>query len=156
MPGVGETENFFSMEDKYKDKRSEYWCTYRRKQLKLKLGIINPNIVDYYAVRVKMVTPKPDEGLAKSAVRNNIRDKASAIAELAQKEVRKEWAHRGNVNNIIIIEHGTVNQSTMYYQCEIHQLRMDIEKRKEFEKVCETIITNINNNLKEKQNEEMD
>ena len=114
------------MKEKYNDRRHQYYMAHKEKVRKLQTGVLNPLLVDYYMTRIEQPTPAADEDLVKWKRPENIRDKACKVAELAQKEVRKEWAHRGNVNNIIIIEHGTVNKSTMYYQCEIHQLRMDI------------------------------
>lgn len=131
------------MEEKYKDKWPEYYKRFKKKQLEMKWGIINPNIVDEFETRVIQPTPAADEGLEKWEIPYNVRKKAQWIAEQAQKEVRKEWAQRGNVNNIIIIEPGPSKKDIIYYQCEIHQLRMDAEKRREFEEVCNEIISKI-------------
>ena len=144
------------MGDKYKDKRAEYQRRHKKKALNEKWGITNPNLVDYYLTKIVLPTPVADKSLSKWCRPIYIREKVDEIVFEAQKQIRKEWAHRGNTNNIIIISEGVSNKSTITYKCEIHQLKMDKEKTKEFEDVCKTILETINNNYqKEKQNEEM-
>lgn len=112
-----------------------------RRIAKERAGIII-DMVDNFDFKVSAPAPQPDDGIVKSEVKNNMREKGDVIASRYQKEIRKEWARRQNPQNIIIVEAGAINykKGTMKYKCEIYQLRMTKEKQDEFKQVATTII----------------
>ena len=132
------------MEDKYKEKRPEYWRTHKQKQLKVKWGILDPNLKDFFETRVSIDLPPLNNELPIWTARDERVKWLKGIADAAQKQVRKEWAHRGNVNNIIIIELGNVRKDKANFNCEVHQLKMNKEKTAEFAEICENFFNDIN------------
>ena len=131
------------MEDKYKEKRSEYWRAHKQKQLKLKWGIIDPNLKDFFETRVSIDLPPLRNDVPIWTAKDERVKWLKGLADAAQKQVRKEWAHRGNVNNIIIIELGNVRKDKANFNCEVHQLKMTKEKTAEYAVICEQVIKSL-------------
>ena len=125
-----------------KSDRYEEQKAYRERKLAKERAGIAIDMVDNFDFKVSAPAPQPDDGIVKSEVKNNMREKGDVIASRYQKEIRKEWARRQNPQNIIIVEAGTINykKGTMKYKCEIYQLRMTKEKQDEFKELATTII----------------
>lgn len=99
----------------------------------------DPDLKDEYEFKVYMSMPVIDTtDIPPTMIKATIVEKGQEIAEVCQKEVRREWARRGYDNNIIIIESRQIcyKKGTIIYRCEIHQLRMTSAIRDEFKEVC--------------------
>ena len=130
------------LKPKMKSDRYEEQKAYRERKLAKERAGIAINMVDNFDFKVPAPAPQPDDGIVKSEVKNNMREKGDVIAARYQKEIRKEWARRLNPQNIIIVEAGAINykKGTMKYKCEIYQLRMTKEKQDEFKELATRII----------------
>lgn len=124
---------------------------YQKRKRRYALGITS-DMQNEHEFKVTMPQPDIRPDTSPVLLKIELRSAGDYIAMESQKAIRKEWAHKGYKNNIIIINSGALSyvRKTIKYLCEIHQMRMTSAIRDEFEALCKDVIERINNMNKDK------
>lgn len=110
-----------------------------KKRAKERSGITK-DMTDYFECKVTDAAPIPDEDMPEWNYRILIPQMAEDMGFAYARAMRREWSRRGNDNFIIVVTAGKIHKGQLKYKCELYQLRLTEEKRKEFAEVAASII----------------